>query len=200
LPVVWQQSERGAGRSLNLGLVAGSGENYTPPLMSLLRGNEVPGSLYGTKSVVPQNRSYTYIRIPTFKDSQRGTERWRVPQPTPVDVPYTVTMVARLTRELNPFIERFMRAFASLQLFLPVNGHAFPMTLSEGEKNGNMEEIDGDHYYLKSYELLLKGYLLDELEYTREDARDRTVVLVEANGAQLARFESRGPVRILRAS
>jgi hypothetical protein len=198
VPVIWQQSELGAGRTQSWHLLSGTAQNYTPPLMSLLRGSEVPGTLYGTKSVIPQNQSYTYLRLPTFVDGQKGMERWRVPQPTPVDVPYTVTMVARLTRELNPFIERFVRAFASLQLYLPVNGHQFPLTLREGDKAGTMEEINGDRYYLKAYNLLLQGYLLDEQEYTREDARELSVVLVEANQMQLERFTLKGTVQVLR--
>lgn len=200
VPVIWQQSERSGARALNWNLLTGKAENQTPPLLTLLRGSELPGTLYGTKSVIPQNQSYTYVRIPTFKDKLHGTERWRIPQPTPIDVPYTVTMVARYTRELNPFIERFVRAFASLQLFMGVNGHAFPLTLREGDKNGTMEEIEGDRYYLKNYNLLLQAYLLDELEYTRVEARDRNVILVEANAEQLARIESKGTVRILRHS
>jgi hypothetical protein len=198
VPVLWQQSERGGGRALSWQLLAGAAQNTTPPLMTLLRGNEVPGSLYNSKSVIPQNRSYTYINIPTFVDGERGVERWRVPQPTPIDVPYTVTVVSRLMLQLNPFIERFVRAFASLQLYLPVNGHSFPITMREGDKNGTMEEIEGDRYYLKTFDLLLQGYLLDELEYTREDARTRTVIFSEANHEQLARLDALGSVRIIR--
>jgi hypothetical protein len=200
VPVSWQHSERSGARALNWQLLGVKDQNQTLPLITLLRGSELPGTLYGTKSVIPQNQSYTYVNIPTFKDQQRGTERWRIPQPTPIDVPYTVTMVARYTRELNPFIERFVRAFASLQLFLPVNGHAFPLTLREGDKDGTMEEIEGDRYYLKNYTLLLQGYLLDEMEYTRVEARNRNIILLEANEEQLARLDTKGTVRILRRS
>lgn len=200
VPVVWQQSERSGSRAVNWKLLSSVGENSSPPIMALLRGSELPGTLYGTKSVIPQNQSFTYIHVPTFKDGAASYERWRVPQPTPIDIPYTVTMVARLTRELNPFIERFIRAFASLQLFLPVNGHTFPLTLREGDKNGTMEEIEGDRYFLKNYNLLLQGYLLDEMEYTREEAREQKIIFVEAGAEQLARFATKGEVRVLRHS
>ena len=198
VPVIWQQSERAAGQALSWQLLSGPGLNYSPPLMTLLRGSELPGTLYGHKSVIPQNQSYTYLNLPTFIDGQVGRERWRVPQATPVDVPYTVTVIARLTRELNPFIERFVRAFASLQLYVTVNGHNFPVTLREGDKNGTMDEIQGDRFMLKTYQLLLQGYLLDELEYTREDARQLNVVVVEADRQQLDRLSLQGTVQILR--
>lgn len=200
VPVIWQQSERSGAEALTWMLVDQKTRNITPPFISLLRGNELPGTLYGTRSVVPQNQSFTYVRVPTFQDGVNGFERWKVPQPTPIDLPYTVTIVARLTRELNPFVERYTRAFASLQLFLSANGHSFPMTLKEGDKNGTMEEIDGDRYYVKTYNLLVQAYLLDELEYTREDAPNRRITIVEADGRQFAKLTQKMQTRVLRSS
>ncbi len=200
IPVIWQQSERSGAEALNWAIMDQKTRNITPPFVSVLRGNELPGTLYGTRSVVPQNQSFTYLYVPTFQDGVNGMERWKVPQPTPIDIPYAITIVARLTRELNPFVERYTRAFASLQLFISVNGHSFPMTLKEGDKNGTMEEIDGDRYYLKTYNLLVQAYLLDEKEYTREEVKNRRVTILETDGRQFAKLIHTTHMRLLRSS
>ena len=78
---------------------------------------------------IPGNRTYTYMKVPTWDGVRRGVDLYKVPQPTSVDLTYEVRLFTNKMKDLNKFNRTIQRAFQSRQCYINVNGHPMPLHL-----------------------------------------------------------------------
>ena len=60
---------------------------------------------------IPGNRTYTYMKVPTWDGTRKGIDLYKVPQPTPVDISYEVRLFSNRMKDLNKFSSLMRRTF-----------------------------------------------------------------------------------------
>jgi hypothetical protein len=103
-------------------------KNVEPPFITVIRTPEVK---YGNNPAVmyniPNRRLYYYAKVPTWDGQRHGMDIYKIPQPVPVDIKYTVAIVCNRMRELNKFNQIVLEKFSSRQSYQTIKGHYIPI-------------------------------------------------------------------------
>jgi len=93
-------------------------KNTEPPFITVIRNPEVK---YGNNPAIvyniPNRRLYTYAKVPTWDGNKNGYDIYKIPQPVPIDLSYSVAIICNRMREVNKFNQIVMEKFASLQAY-----------------------------------------------------------------------------------
>ena len=76
--------------------------NVSPPFITVVRNPEVkfgtnPATIYN----IPNRKQYFYAQVPTWDGNRNGMDIYKIPQPVPVDITYSVKIICNRMRELN---------------------------------------------------------------------------------------------------
>ena len=128
---------------------------------------------------IPGNRTYTYMKVPTWDGVRRGMDLYKVPQPTSVDLTYEVRIFTNKMKDLNKFNRKIQRAFQSRQCYINVNGHPMPLHLENIGDESNIEDFENRRFYVQMFEMKLLGYILDEEDFEVVPTINRSVMTME---------------------
>lgn len=128
---------------------------------------------------IPGNRTYTYMKVPTWDGVRRGMDLYKVPQPTSVDLTYEVRIFTNKMKDLNKFNRKIQRAFQSRQCYINVNGHPMPLHLENIGDESNIEDFENRRFYVQMFEIKLLGYILDEEDFEVVPTINRSVMTME---------------------
>ena len=156
-------------------------KNAEPPFVTVVRTPEVkfgtnPAVLYN----IPNRRLYFYAQVPTWDGQRKGFDIYRIPQPVPVDINYSVKLVCNRMRELNKFNKIILEKFASKQAYTVVKGHYIPIVMGDVADESVMD-IEKRKYYVQSYTFTLLGFLIDEDEFEVSPGINRVLQIVEVD-------------------
>jgi hypothetical protein len=154
-------------------------KNVEPPLITVVRIPEVkfgtnPALLYN----IPNRKQYFYAQVPTWDGQRQGMDIYKIPQPVPVDISYTVKIICNRMRELNEFNKNIIETFASRQAYTTIKGHYIPIIMGNISDESVMD-IEKRKYYIQSYEFTVLGFLIDENEFEVSPAITRVLQVVE---------------------
>ena len=154
-------------------------KNVEPPFVTTVR---VPEVKFGTNPAIlyniPNRRQYFYAQVPTWDGQRNGMDIYKIPQPVPVDISYTVKIVCNRMREINEFNKNVIEKFASRQAYQVIKGHYIPIIMGNISDESVME-LEKRKFYIQSYEFTLLGFLLDENEFEVSPAVSRVLQVVE---------------------
>ena len=154
-------------------------KNVEPPFITTVR---VPEVKFGTNPAVlyniPNKRQYFYAQVPTWDGQRNGMDIYKIPQPVPVDITYTVKIVCNRMREINEFNKNVIEKFASRQAYQVIKGHYIPIVMGNISDESVME-LEKRKFYIQSYEFTLLGFLIDENEFEVSPAVSRVLQVVE---------------------
>lgn len=139
--------------------------NINMPFFTLKR--EAPpqqGTNESLRYTVPQNKKFTYAKVPTFEDGKFSMDIYKIPQPTAVDLEFEFRFYTHFVTDLNKFNERLLYLFASGQAYVIVNGYYMPLMLDDSDYD-NSFEFDGQNFYTQPITIKLIGFLQDENNY-----------------------------------
>lgn len=157
-------------------------KNISLPFITTLRAPEVK---YGTNNAgranIPERKQFFYYTVPTWDGQRKGADVYKIPQPIPVDLTFTVKLFCNRMRELNEFNKIMMRTFTSKQAYTQIKGHYIPLTL-EDVSDESVKDLEKRKYYIASYKILMLGLLIDEDEFEVSPAITREVTLFEFPG------------------
>lgn len=163
-------------------------KNLPPPYITVRRETIEPGTYIGVKYNIPNNKTFSYIKVPTFKDRIQGYDIYKIPQPTAIDITYDVRLFTKYLVDVNDFYSLYLKNYASRQLYLNVNGHYFTTLLDDNFDNeDSVEDIDGDKYLVKIFNITVKGYLIDERDFIKIEAINRIVKTTEISNQIISR-------------
>lgn len=128
---------------------------------------------------IPGNRTYTYMKVPTWDGVRKGVDLYKIPQPTSVDMTYEVRLFTGKMRDLNRFNRIIQRAFQSRQCYINVNGHPMPLHLETIGDESNIEDFENKRFYVQLFEIKLLGYILDEEDFEVIPTANRTMITTE---------------------
>lgn len=132
---------------------------------------------------IPGNRTYTYMKVPTWDGARKGVDVYKVPQPTPVDISYEVRIFTNRMRDLNKLNSLVQRTFQSRQAYINVKGHPMPVHLESISDESNIDDFENRRFYVQLFEMTLLGYILDENDFEVIPTINRIYSLIEVEDA-----------------
>ena len=154
-------------------------KNVEPPFITVVR---VPEVKYGTNPAllynIPNRKQYFYAKVPTWDGQRQGMDIYKIPQPVPVDISFTVKIMCNRMRELNEFNKNVLEMFASRQAYTTIKGHYIPI-IAGAISDESVMDIEKRKYYIQSYEFTMLGFLIDENEFEVSPAITRVLQVVE---------------------
>lgn len=156
-------------------------KNIEPPFLTIIRNPEVkygnnPAVLYN----IPNRRMYYYMEVPTWDGNRKGADIYKIPQPVPIDLKYTVAIVCNRMREVNTLNQRVMETFASRQAYQIINGHYIPI-INDGFTDESVMDLEKRKYYIQKYDFTMMGFLIDENQFEVFPAISRTFQVFEVD-------------------
>jgi hypothetical protein len=154
-------------------------KNAEPPFIATVRTPEVkfgtnPALMYN----IPNRKQYFYAQVPTWDGQRAGMDIYKIPQPVPVDIVYSVKIICNRMRELNEFNRIVLEKFASKQAYANIKGHYIPIVMNEIADESVMD-LEKRKYYIQTYGFTMLGFLIDENEFTVSPAVSRVFQVIE---------------------
>jgi hypothetical protein len=155
--------------------------NAEPPFILIVRNPEVK---YGTNPAVlytiPNRRQFFYAQVPTWDGNRVGMDVYKIPQPVPVDITYSVKIICNRMRELNNFNKVVIEKFSSRQSYAQIKGHYIPIVMGN-ISDESVLDVEKRKYYAQSYEFTMLGFLIDENEFEVSPAISRVLQVYEVD-------------------
>ena len=156
-------------------------KNAEPPFIATVRNPEVKfGSNPALMYNIPNRRQYFYAQVPTWDGQRKGMDIYRIPQPVPVDITFSIKIICNRMRELNEFNKNVLEKFSSRQAYANIKGHYIPIVMNDISDESVME-VEKRKYYIQSYAFTMLGFLIDENEFTVSPAVTRTFQIYETD-------------------
>lgn len=140
-------------------------KNVPTPYLTVRRTDKQPGTRIGNKARVPQPRKFRYMDVPILDEGEVIYLRFKMPEPTNVDMVYEVSLFTKYRVDVNLYDEQVLRNFASKQDYVFVKGTPFPLMLEGIDEPKSLENVDGDRFFVARYTLKLMGFIQDEKEF-----------------------------------
>jgi len=128
---------------------------------------------------IPGNRTFTFMKVPTWDGARNGVDLYKIPQPTSVDLTYEVRIFTNRMRDLNKLNTLVHKTFHSSQAYINVKGHPMPVVLENVSDESNIDDFENRRFYVQLFEMRLMGYLLDEEDYEVVPTINRTYAFIE---------------------
>lgn len=166
-------------------------KNVEPPFITVVRTPEVKfGTNPATVYNIPNRRQYYYMKVPTWDGQRHGMDIYKIPQPIPVDIKYTVAIVCNRMRELNEFNKVVLGEFASRQSYQIIKGHYIPI-INDNISDESVTDLEKRKVYIQKYDFTLLGFLIDENEFEVSPAITRSFTIFETNTKTKKRRQKR---------
>lgn len=141
-------------------------KNFKMPFITIVRSPDIQiGTNQAGNWNIPGNKLYTYIKVPTFNNGQKGIDTYKIPQPTSVDVTYEVKLFCNRMKDLNLFHTIIQKTFNSRQFYIKVNGHPMPIHLENIGDDSQIDDFDNRKFYVQNFEMKVLGYILDDKDF-----------------------------------
>lgn len=128
---------------------------------------------------IPGNRTYTYMKVPTWDGIRHGVDLYKIPQPTSVDITYEVRLFTNRMKDLNKFNRTIQKAFQSRQCYINANGHPMPLHLENIGDESNIDDFENRRFYVQSFEIKLVGYVMDSEDFEVVPTINRVISTIE---------------------
>ena len=154
-------------------------KNVEPPFITVIRTPEVKyGSNPAVMYNIPNRRLYYYAKVPTWDGQRHGMDIYKIPQPVPVDIKYTVAIVCNRMRELNKFNQIVLEKFSSRQSYQTIKGHYIPI-INDDISDESIMDLEKRKVYIQKYTFTMMGFLIDEDEFEVQPAVTRIFQIYE---------------------
>jgi len=154
-------------------------KNVEPPFITVIRTPEVkygnnPSVMYN----IPNRKLYYYAKVPTWDGQRHGMDIYKIPQPVPVDIKYTVVIVCNRMRELNKFNQIVLEKFSSRQSYQTIKGHYIPI-INDDVIDESILDLEKRKVYIQKYTFTMMGFLIDEDQFEVQPAVTRIFQIYE---------------------
>jgi len=139
-------------------------QNVLTPFMTVRRTKKEPGTRVGKRYIVPQPRRFTFMDVPILDEGQVINLRFKIPEPTFVDMYYEVRFFSKFQNDANAYDEQVLDLFASRQAYCWIKGTPFAVHLESNEEQ-NIQDIKGDRMYVTVYQVKVLGFIQNENKF-----------------------------------
>ena len=158
-------------------------KNAAPPFITVVRAPEIKyGSLPSLQYTIPNRRQFYYASVPSFDGNRINVDVYKIPQPVPVDIKYSLKIICNRMRELNALNKTILQKFSSRQAYQNIKGHYIPIIM-DNVSDESVMDIEKRKYYIQSYDFTMMGFLLDEDEFEVKPGVERVFQIYEASNS-----------------
>lgn len=143
---------------------ADNDQNVLTPFLTVRRTKKEPGTRVGRRYITPQPRNFTYIDVPILDEGQVINLRFKVPEPTFVDMYFEVRLFAKYQNDVNTYDEQILSLFASRQSYCWIKGTPFAIQLESNDEQ-NVQDVKGDRMYVTVYQVKVLAFIQDEKKF-----------------------------------
>jgi len=140
-------------------------KNIKTPYITIRRIDKDKGTRIGDKALIPQQRKFRYIDVPILDEGEIIYLRFKMPEPTNVDLIYEISLFTKYRVDVNLYDEHILKYFSSTQDYIFVNNSPMPVLLENMEEANSIENIDGDKYLVPKYKLKVLGFIQNEKDF-----------------------------------
>jgi hypothetical protein len=140
-------------------------KNVPTPYITVRRTNKEPGTRLGTRYRIPQPHNFRYLDVPILDEGEIVYLRFKMPQPTNVDLIYEVALFTKFRVDVNECDQKFLKNFASRQDYVLIKGNPIPLIFESFSESNPIENIDGDRFFVSKYMIRVQGFIQDEKEF-----------------------------------
>lgn len=140
-------------------------KNVPTPYITVRRIDKQPGTRLGGKYRIPQPRKFRYLDVPILDNGEIINLRFKMPEPTNVDLTYEAALFTKYRVDVNLYDEQVLKNFASRQEYLAIKGNPVPLVFEGFAEANPIENIDGDRFFVSKYALKVLGFIQDEKEF-----------------------------------
>jgi hypothetical protein len=154
-------------------------KNVSPPFITVVRNPEIKyGSLPSLQWTIPNRKEFYYASVPSFDGNRINVDVYKIPQPVPVDIKYSVKIICNRMRELNALNKIILQKFSSRQAYTQIKGHYIPIIM-DNVSDESVMDVEKRKYYIQSYDFTMMGFLMDEDEFEVKPGVERIFQLFE---------------------
>ena len=154
-------------------------KNVSPPFITVVRAPEIKyGSLPSLLWTIPNRKQFYYASVPSFDGDRINLDVYKIPQPVPVDIKYSVKIICNRMRELNALNKTILQKFSSRQAYTQSKGHYIPIIM-DSVSDESVMDVEKRKYYIQSYDFTMMGFLMDEDEFEVKPGVERIFQLYE---------------------
>ena len=164
LSVIYLDNDRWGELSKTWKLMDGD-HNIPTPYVTVRRTEKQAGTRLGTKYRIAQGRKFRYMDVPILDNGEVIYLRFKMPEPTNVDLTYEVVLFTKYRVDVNTYDEQVLKNFASRQEYLVIKGNPVPLVFDNFAEANSIENIDGDRFFVSKYTIKLLGFIQDEKEF-----------------------------------
>lgn len=146
--------------------------------------NPSHGTILGETYNIPGNRFYTFRSIQAVDEIGREYRiEYKMKQPTPVDLVYTVSILTNRYVSINDFNESVNKLFKAKQVYLCPNGHYMSIIL-ENINDESEYNIEDRQFFSQSIKVRVRGYILKEDDFRVEENPVLSIVCFDGDTAK----------------
>ena len=154
-------------------------KNVSPPFITVVRAPEIKyGSLPSLLWTIPNRKQFYYASVPSFDGDRINLDVYKIHQPVPVDIKYSVKIICNRMRELNALNKTILQKFSSRQAYTQIKGHYIPIIM-DSVSDESVMDVEKRKYYIQSYDFTMMGFLMDEDEFEVKPGVERIFQLYE---------------------
>jgi len=162
-------------------------KNVSPPFVTVVRDNNIKfGTNPSTQYTIPVRKLFYYATVPDYDGDRLNVTLYKIPQPVPVDIKYSLKFICNRMRELNQLNKKVLQKFSSRQAYTKVKGHFIPI-IWDNITDESVMEVDKRKYFVASYDFTMLGFLIDEEEFEIQPGITRNLQLYEVVSARKKR-------------
>lgn len=154
-------------------------KNVSPPFVTVVRDNNIKfGTNPSTLYTIPVRKLFYYATVPDYDGDRLNVTLYKIPQPIPVDIKYSIKFICNRMRELNQLNKKVLQKFSSRQAYTQIKGHYIPI-IWDNIADESVMEVDKRKYFVASYDFTMLGFLIDEEEFEIQPGITRNLQLYE---------------------
>lgn len=179
MPVIFLTSQRWSEITKTFDLTIDEFKDISLPFITVIRNNDIQvGTGQNGYYNIAGRRNWIYLEVPTFESGRKGVDLYKIPQPTSVDISYEVRVFTTKINDQNSASEKIHKSFNALQKYIMVLDHPMPVSLESVNDESELD-LEERKLYINNYDLLVKGYILDEKDFEVVSTTNRVATSFE---------------------
>lgn len=131
--------------------------------------NPKTGTIVGQTKNIPGEHPALLKTVEAYDSNNRKYYiDYRMKQPMPIDLVYTVSLLTNKYELLNEFNMIVNDKFKAIDTYIQPNGHFIPMKLNDISDESEYS-IDNRQFYSQSYNITVMGYIITEDDFIVEE-------------------------------
>ncbi len=181
VPIIWAAQEIWGERKQHWQHMTNEqGEEIGRPFIAISRKGVKAGTS-PLKRAIPENKRFTFRKVPKFNGTTKEYDLYKIPQPVYVDVEYEIRFVSSYMEDVNKFYERIMQCYRSRQAYMNINGYQIRSVMTGDPSEDNKLDIEDERVFNIMAPITVFGKLVDPTQFEKKNAVTRVSIKIREN-------------------